>query len=156
MTRGTIAGHALPVVIVGSGSVTFDSIVEDATGGLAGATVLPARLMSPYNVMTVNGAVSDAIDKRGWASVGIVVASGFVAGTKVRVQVSTDGNPANFATLMDTSTGAPFEMALATGANAFMLWAATFPFAFVRLLFVDNTGADEAQTDLVVQYSLIS
>jgi hypothetical protein len=40
--------------------------------------------------------------------------------------------------------------------NALVLWAEIFPFPYVRLLFVDATGADEDQTDLLVQYSLIS
>lgn len=153
MSRGTLAGNAYPVTIVGSGDITVTSVGE----GLDAATVLPARLMSPYNVMTVNGAVSDVIDKRGWASVGVVIAGDFVEDSVLRVQVSTDGNPANFATLMDTANDAPFEMTLVAGEpNALVLWAEIFPFPYVRLLFVDATGADEDQTDLLVQYSLIS
>lgn len=154
MNRLVQAGSAYPVAIVGAAGAIS---IEEITGGLTGGTVVPVRLMSPHNTLTVDGtSTSPTIDKRGWASVGVIVSDNFT-GTQVRLQVSTDGNPANYAYFLDHNTGEAWAQPLeASQANAFILAPDIFPFAFVRLVFTDDDGAAQSQSDVIVNYSLIA
>jgi hypothetical protein len=151
MTQYPLAGNPMPVSIVGGGSSSSE-VIE----GLDGNAIGTVRQMSPVNSMTVNGtSVSGAIDKRGYASVGIIINSNFT-GTKIRYQVSLDNN-VDWAYFIDPSTGTPFEATLlAASKNAFLVHADVFPFPFVRIVFLNASSVLQNQTNLNIRYCLIS
>ena len=146
-----LAGNPYPVAIISDGMTVTDII------GLDAATVVPARLMSPENSLTLTGTgVSSTIDKRGWASVGVYIPTGF-SGTRLCVQVSPTANPAQWAYFIDSETGAPWYATLYTAnANGIFIDAEIFPFPFIRLVFTNNTFVVQSQTNLTVIYSLIA
>lgn len=150
MSREILGGYALPVAVVAN-----DEIMQGITSGLPGATVIPVRLMSPHNSLVVDDtAVSDSIDKRGYASLGVVISEN-VSAEQVRVQVSTDGNV--WAYIIDQGTGKPWVHPLLSGiSNAILVNADIFPFAFVRLVFTDSAGEPQEQTDVELLYCLIT
>ena len=146
-----LAGNPYPVAIISDGITVTDVI------GLDAATVVPARLMSPENYLTINGTgVSAAIDKRGWSCVGVYIPVGF-SGTRLCVQVSPTANPAQWAYFIDSTAGTPWYATLYAGnPNGVLIDAEIFPFPFIRLVFTNNTFVVQNQTNLTVIYSMIA